>query len=236
MSIERARDHDEPFRWSRIVVQGPASETFLQGQLSQDLSGVDERGTWSSLLDPNSDVLATCYVSAIDVGFAVLVARSLGEIALARLRRFHLRVDCSLALEDVAHGPYNTVGEQIDQREPGPAEFLGLSPQCYGDAFVERTVSFTKGCFTGQELVARLDARGSNVPWRFVYAQGPTLEDIDAFLRARGPRDPSGPSGVTSAVRRDGGIDALGFIHRSALADLDVRVAHDEPVKVTVIA
>ena len=28
---------------------------------------------------------------------------------------------------------------------------------------VERTVSFTKGCFTGQELVARLDARGSNV-------------------------------------------------------------------------
>ena len=28
---------------------------------------------------------------------------------------------------------------------------------------VDRTVSFTKGCFTGQELVARLDARGSNV-------------------------------------------------------------------------
>ena len=28
---------------------------------------------------------------------------------------------------------------------------------------VERTVSFTKGCFTGQELVARLDARGSKV-------------------------------------------------------------------------
>jgi len=28
---------------------------------------------------------------------------------------------------------------------------------------VERTVSFTKGCFTGQELVARLDARGSRV-------------------------------------------------------------------------
>jgi len=31
---------------------------------------------------------------------------------------------------------------------------------------VERTVSFTKGCFTGQELVARLDARGSNVARR----------------------------------------------------------------------
>jgi folate-binding protein YgfZ len=31
---------------------------------------------------------------------------------------------------------------------------------------VDRAVSFTKGCFTGQELVARLDARGSNVARR----------------------------------------------------------------------
>ena len=33
---------------------------------------------------------------------------------------------------------------------------------------VERTVSFTKGCYTGQELVARIDARGSNVARRLV--------------------------------------------------------------------
>ncbi len=31
---------------------------------------------------------------------------------------------------------------------------------------VTRTVSFTKGCYTGQELVARIDARGSNTPRR----------------------------------------------------------------------
>jgi folate-binding protein YgfZ len=29
---------------------------------------------------------------------------------------------------------------------------------------VERTVSFTKGCYTGQELVARIDSRGGHVP------------------------------------------------------------------------
>jgi folate-binding protein YgfZ len=33
-------------------------------------------------------------------------------------------------------------------------------------SLVEHTVSFTKGCYTGQELVARLDARGGNVAWR----------------------------------------------------------------------
>ena len=38
---------------------------------------------------------------------------------------------------------------------------------------VERTVSFTKGCYTGQELVARIDARGSNVPRRLVGVVAP---------------------------------------------------------------
>jgi folate-binding protein YgfZ len=38
-------------------------------------------------------------------------------------------------------------------------------PQEAGD-LVKRAVSFTKGCYTGQELVARIDARGSNTPRR----------------------------------------------------------------------
>jgi folate-binding protein YgfZ len=46
---------------------------------------------------------------------------------------------------------------------------------------VDRTVSFTKGCFTGQELVARLDARGSNVARRLagvVIADLPASDDV----------------------------------------------------------
>ena len=31
---------------------------------------------------------------------------------------------------------------------------------------IEQTVSFTKGCYTGQELVARIDSRGGHVPRR----------------------------------------------------------------------
>lgn len=33
---------------------------------------------------------------------------------------------------------------------------------------VPRSVSFTKGCYTGQELVARIDSRGNNTPRRLV--------------------------------------------------------------------
>jgi folate-binding protein YgfZ len=33
-----------------------------------------------------------------------------------------------------------------------------------GQAVIDRSVSFTKGCYTGQELVARIDSRGGHVP------------------------------------------------------------------------
>jgi folate-binding protein YgfZ len=37
-------------------------------------------------------------------------------------------------------------------------------PAEVGQWVIEASVSFTKGCFTGQELVARIDSRGGNVP------------------------------------------------------------------------
>ncbi len=46
----------------------------------------------------------------------------------------------------------------------GRDEVEGAIPAETG--LVDRTVSFTKGCYTGQELVARLDARGSKVARR----------------------------------------------------------------------
>jgi folate-binding Fe-S cluster repair protein YgfZ len=214
MNDERVHDEYEPFSWSVILVRGPAAESFLQGQLSQDVANVTNAGEWSLLLEPNSDVLCTCFVQPVPGGYSLLVARASGEAALTRLKRFHLRVDCALELLDAESGPFSTLGEQIDRGEPGPSEFVGLSPQSYGPAFVASHVSFVKGCFTGQELVARMDARGSSVPWRFVRASGPSLEAIDAVLKVKGPE---GASGVTSAVRRGGGVVALGFIHRSAL-------------------
>jgi tRNA-modifying protein YgfZ len=61
-----------------------------------------------------------------------------------------------------------SMGAEIDERTI-PAE-IGL---------VERCVSFTKGCFTGQELVARLDARGSRVARRL---RGLVVEDAGAPL------------------------------------------------------
>ncbi len=91
---------------------------------------------------------------------------------------------------------------------------------------VERTVSFTKGCFTGQELVARLDARGSNVARRLC---GVVVDDrrqgrgdgvVGATVWSQGAGDDREGKEVgrlTSAAWSPGleAVVALAVLHRS---------------------
>ena len=104
------------------------------------------------------------------------------------------------------------VGARIDAGRPGAPEFAReLSPHSFGRTFVDETISFTKGCFTGQELVGRLDARDANVPWRLVRVRGRDVTTIDEVIRSAGPQ---GPAGVTSAVATSAGVIGLAIAHR----------------------
>jgi folate-binding Fe-S cluster repair protein YgfZ len=220
---------DEHPRWASIVVGGPDATAFLQGQLSQDLSTLPAAGTWSLLLAPDGIVIASIYVAPTPEGFILTVPRELGAVALARLRRFLLRTACTMELIDVPGGPYATVDEQIDAGRPGAHEFArNLTPQCFGASFVASTVSFTKGCFTGQELVGRLDARGSSVPWRMIRASGPSAARVNEVLSSKGP---VGTSGLTTWITRGAAIVGLGFAHRSLLGSPELADATDVSVE-----
>jgi folate-binding protein YgfZ len=80
-------------------------------------------------------------------------------------------------------------GAELDERTI-PAE-AGL---------VEASVSFTKGCYTGQELVARIDSRGSHVPRRLrgLLLEGPAQPGAE-LLDAPAP-DAKVVGRVTSAA------------------------------------
>jgi folate-binding Fe-S cluster repair protein YgfZ len=221
--------NDAPPRWSSVRASGPEAETFLQGQLSQDLARVIPDGAWALLLAPDGVVITSCYVTGSADGYALAVPRELGEVALTRLRRFLLRTKCTLDLVSLEHGPFDTWSDQITAGLPGPAEFAaGLTPQCFGASFVSSTVSFTKGCFTGQELVGRLDARGSSVPWRLVRATGPSAARLNEVLTSRGP---AGVSGLTTSVRLDETVSGLGFAHRSLFGSEELALALDVHVE-----
>lgn len=88
-----------------------------------------------------------------------------------------------------------------------------------GEAVVALAVSFTKGCYTGQELVVRTHSRGNNTPRRLRH-----LEIVDEAPAGAGPVGVGGTiwvggesrGTVTSLARRPGGgLAGLGLVHRS---------------------
>jgi folate-binding protein YgfZ len=87
-------------------------------------------------------------------------------------------------------------------------------PATVGQWVIDDSVSFTKGCYTGQELVARIDSRGGNVPRHLmgVVVDGPppaagTVVTVDDALAGE----------VTSSAldHGRGASVALAFVPRS---------------------
>ena len=92
---------------------------------------------------------------------------------------------------------------------------------------VDRSASFTKGCYTGQELVARIDSRGGNTPrhLRGVVVAGATVPPTGATLRVDGK-----DVGQLTSVARSPGLDAvvaLAYVRRAVEPPAEVELAWD---------
>lgn len=94
-----------------------------------------------------------------------------------------------------------------------------------GPWVLDASVSFTKGCFTGQELVARIDSRGGKVPrqLRGLIVDGQAVPPPGAIVRVDG--DEIGR--VTSSARAEdlggtlGGPVAMAYIGRAVVPPQD---------------
>lgn len=93
--------------------------------------------------------------------------------------------------------------------------------------FIDRTVSFTKGCYTGQELVARIDSRGSNVPRRL---RGLVFADAVAAGAALVDAEGKAAGVVTSAAHSaERGWVGLGYVRRGVDVPGTVRAGQGGP-------
>jgi tRNA-modifying protein YgfZ len=104
-----------------------------------------------------------------------------------------------------------------------------------GRHVIEASISFTKGCFTGQELVARIDSRGGNVPRLVRGLDVPS----DVALAPGAPVQVDGAEAghVTSvAPRPGGGSVALAVLARRVSPPAPALVqAGGAPVEATVV-
>jgi folate-binding protein YgfZ len=247
-----------------VTVVGPDAETFLQGQLSQDVSAIAP-GTsrCSFLLQPTGKVDAWFRVGPIDDGFAIDVAGGFGAAVQARLQRFKLRtkvdielterpaVECALrATRSDGTGPDILTPAVEGLVVPERADLPSVSREAYecvriecgipvlgaeltestipaeaGQWIVDASVSFTKGCYTGQELVARIDSRGGNVPrhLRVVEVDGapPSGATVVVDGAEVGTLTSVAPAGAT------GGSVGLAYVARKVEVPIEAQVVWD---------
>lgn len=159
---------------SRDVISavGADSERYLHSQLAQQIEGMsDGDRVWSLLLEPTGKVIAVVGVTRQNANeFLIDCDPGDGEQVLARLQRFRLRVDAVLALT-VASGE---ISDEIERSRIHAGWPRGRREIVAGEtipaelSMLHDLVSFAKGCYPGQELVERMDARNSTSPFEII--------------------------------------------------------------------
>jgi folate-binding protein YgfZ len=156
-----------------VHVRGPDAMTYLQGQLSQDVAGLPIGSAAPSfLLEPTGKVSAWLTVHRLaDDGYALAVDAGFGSAVAERLARFKLRTKVEITTEAAAGSAAEGAPVDEEGRIAAGIPRMGAElvpgktiPAEVGQALLDASVSFTKGCYTGQELVARIDSRGGHVP------------------------------------------------------------------------
>jgi len=92
---------------------------------------------------------------------------------------------------------------------------------------VEQSVSWTKGCYTGQELVARIDSRGGNVPRRLRgLVIGTNVLPPPGARVLNGEKDVGRVTSVGESLDRKAPV-ALAYVGRAVEPPADVTVTWD---------
>lgn len=218
---------DVDARRDRVTVSGPDTWTFLQNLLSQDLDGLaDGESRATLMLTPQGKVDVVARITRAGDDAVLTTDPGWGEHLAAALTRFKIRTKVDLAVEPAPPVDAAAAASEEVARIAAGVPRMGADlddsviPQ---EAFLERdAVSFTKGCFVGQELVCRIDARGHVN--RFLRHLVP--DDPDVVLHVGGEITVAGKM-VGTVTSSAPGV-ALGYLRREVEPGAIVEVAGED--------
>ena len=146
-----------------LVVEGPDAHKYLHSQVSQDLNGMaDGEQRWTFVLDPTGKIEAVARVTKADEQrFELDIDAGFGDVLLARVNRFKIRVAADISLRPADDATIDPVVEHDRIVAGWPrlgAEIVPGETIPGGTGVTGIAVSYTKGCYPGQELVERVTA------------------------------------------------------------------------------
>ncbi len=146
---------------STINVTGEDALEFLQGQLTNDLQRLEsEAEILAAWCTPKGRVIWFGTVVKTDAGYALSAISDMAESIVKRLTmfRFRSKVDFEIVNEGQTVDPASLIEHGLpyigaEQAEEFTPHMLNLD--------LLDAVSFDKGCYTGQEIVARTHYKGA---------------------------------------------------------------------------
>jgi folate-binding protein YgfZ len=214
--------------WRVVAVEGRDARAFLQGQLTQDLAALDaDRLAIAGLLSAQGRVIAVPWLRASGESIELIVPADLSEAVLMRLKRYVLRAKAQLSARDLdaaaADAMARHVGADAALTDPALALVRAGQPLIVAantEEWIPQMInldlvggiSFTKGCYTGQEIVARTQHLGRIKRRMFRYAAAGAPPPPKSALLADGQK----VGEVVTAAQAAGGCELVAVINLDA--------------------
>lgn len=146
---------------STINIAGPDAFEFLQGQLTNDLKRLDsEAEILAAWCNPKGRVIWLGTVWPLESGFGLSAPPQTAAAIVQRLTmfRFRSKVEFTIDNECATVDP----ADLIKAGHPfiGPEQSEQFTPHMLNLDLLD-AISFDKGCYTGQEIVARTHYKGA---------------------------------------------------------------------------
>jgi folate-binding protein YgfZ len=186
-----------------ISISGEDAVDFLQGQLTQDVTALPDRGSmFASWCNPKGRVIVTLRLFRLDGGIGLAVPEGMVDRVVQRLSMYRLRAKVEIAVLDV-------VTPDLESEASDMAALIRAGIPTIDETNSEEftphmlnldklgAVSFDKGCYTGQEVVARTEHLGKSKRRMMRYtADAPGISAGDAVT--------NGDRGIGSVVNAVG--------------------------------
>jgi len=151
----------------QIKVSGTDAAKLLQGQLTCDVNALtDKQYSLAALCNPQGRVISLFYLAYLNDAYYLILPENILELTLTALKKY--AVFYKLALEDTSDTLANVLtnigNPTLFDTQAGVPR---IHPETSGtflphDINLDQlgAISFNKGCYTGQEIIARMQYRG----------------------------------------------------------------------------
>ena len=153
---------------SIIQISGVDSAEFLQGQITNDINFVsDNKILTSAICNVKGRVLAVFRILRSSSGFLIFVNKSVAEKFKTHLEKYAVFFKTKIEFIDKAIDGIEIISEsdwKLNCIERGFVEITESISEVFTPHELNyqnlRLINFEKGCFTGQEVIARMHYRG----------------------------------------------------------------------------